>query len=99
MHVIAGLTLLPLGAGNSLSAYIAACQQELAAAGVTHELHATGTNIEGEWEAVTAAVKRCHERLHGMGVVRIHTQLTLSTRGDRDQSMAERVASVAAKRA
>ena len=31
------------------------------------QLHANGTNIEGEWEDVMAAVKFCHERLHSAG--------------------------------
>ena len=32
------------------------------------QLHANGTNIEGEWEDVMSAVKTCHERLHAAGV-------------------------------
>lgn len=94
MHVIAEFAIVPLGVGVSLSRYVAACEQVLAESGLTYELHANGTNLEGEWEEVLAAIRRCHEVLHGMGVPRIHTDIKISTRTDRPQQMAEKVQSV-----
>jgi len=44
-----------------------------------------------------AAIRSCHEALHALGVPRIHTDLKLGTRVDRDQCMADKVASVRAK--
>jgi uncharacterized protein YqgV (UPF0045/DUF77 family) len=46
---------------------------------------------------VFAAIKRCHEVVHTMGAPRISTIIKLGTRTDRDQSMADKVASVQAK--
>ncbi len=97
MNVIAQFTLIPIGTGTSLSGYVAACERVLAATGLTYELHANGTNLEGEWDDVMAAIKRCHETLHGMGVPRISTVVTLGTRNDREQRMADKVSSVRAK--
>ena len=97
MKVIADFCLIPLGVGVSLSPYVAACERVLQAAGLTIQLHANGTNIEGEWDDVFAAVRRCHEVVHGMGAPRISTTLKLGTRTDRDQTMADKVASVHAK--
>jgi uncharacterized protein (TIGR00106 family) len=97
MYVIAQFTIIPIGAGTSLSGYVAACERVLAATGLTYELHANGTNLEGEWEAVIAAIKRCHDTLHGMGVPRISTVFTLGTRTDRPQRMADKLLSVQAK--
>ena len=99
MKVIAGLTLIPLGTPLSLSPYVAAVEDLLAERGLLFTLHATGTNIEGEWDEVMAAVKAAHERIHAMGAPRINTHLSLSTRNDREQSMSERIESVASKRA
>jgi uncharacterized protein (TIGR00106 family) len=65
--------------------------------GLHHELHSNGTNLEGEWDAVMAAIRTCHERLHAMGVPRIHTDIKLGTRNDRDQRMADKVPSVMGK--
>jgi len=98
MRVVADLCVIPLGGETSLSPYIAACQQVLEEAGLKTELHAYGTNIEGEWDTVLAAVKRCHEVVHGMGAPRISTSLKLGTRTDRVQSMEDKVASVRAQR-
>ena len=97
MHVIADLGLIPLGTGLSLSSYVAACERVLKEAGLPHTLHAYGTNIEGEWEEVMAAVKRCHEVVHSMGAPRISTTLKIGTRTDRAQSMADKIRSVQEK--
>lgn len=97
MHVIVDLCVVPLGVGTSVSRHIAACQRVLEEAGLAHQLHAYGTNIEGEWDAVFAAVKRCHEVVHALGAPRITTTLKLGTRTDRSQTMADKVDSVAAK--
>lgn len=98
MKVIADLSVVPIGVGVSLSRYVAACQKVIEEAGLDCELHANGTNIAGDWDAVLAAVKRCHEVVHEMGAPRITTLLKLGTRSDRDQTMADKVASVRAKR-
>jgi uncharacterized protein (TIGR00106 family) len=97
MKVIADLCLVPLGVGLSLSPYIAACEKILKEAGLETTLHAYGTNIEGEWDAVMAAVKRCHETIHEMGAPRVSTTLKLGTRIDRSQTMADKISSVAEK--
>jgi len=94
MHVIVDFTVVPVGVGVSLSEYIATCERILQESGLTYELHANGTNVEGEWEQVFAAIRRCHETLHEMGVPRIHTDIKLGTRTDRSQKMAEKLASV-----
>lgn len=94
MKVIVDFCLIPLGVEVSLSPYIAECQRILNDAGLKHELHAYGTNIEGEWEVVMEAIKRCHNRVHEMGAPRITTTLKLGTRTDRDDTMASKVQSV-----
>jgi uncharacterized protein (TIGR00106 family) len=94
MKVIADLCIVPLGVGVSVSRYIAECQKVLEEAGLETRLHAYGTNVEGEWDDVFAAVKRCHEVVHELGAPRIHTNIKCGTRTDRTQSMDEKVESV-----
>lgn len=94
MKVIVDFCVIPLGVELSLSPYIAECQRILEAAGLKHELHAYGTNIEGEWEVVMDAIKRCHYRIHEMGAPRISSTLKLGTRTDRDESIESKVQSV-----
>jgi len=97
MKVIADLCVVPIGAGTSVSKEIAACERVLAEAGLKTKLHAYGTNIEGEWDDVFAAIKRCHEVLHQMGVARISSSLRFGTRIDREQHMEDKVRSVEEK--
>ena len=94
MKVIADLCIIPLGVGISLSPYVAACEKVLSETRLKLQLHANGTNIEGEWDEVFAAIKRCHEAVHGMGAPRISTTITLGTRTDRDQTMENKIQSV-----
>lgn len=97
MHVIVDLCVVPLGVGLSLSPYIAECQRVLQRAGLSHTMHAYGTNIEGEWDAVMAAVRTCHEAVHAMGAARITSTLKVGTRVDIEQSMADKCRSVEEK--
>jgi uncharacterized protein (TIGR00106 family) len=94
MKVIADLCIVPLGVGVSVSQYIADCQKILTDAGLKTHLHAYGTNIEGEWDTVFAAIKKCHEQIHAMGAPRITTSLKFGTRTDRDQTMEDKIQSV-----
>lgn len=97
MKLIADISIIPLGVGLSLSRYVAECEKVFKEAGLEPRLHANGTNIEGEWDLVMAALKSCHERLHGMGVPRIATNLRLGTRIDREPSMDAKLRSVEEK--
>jgi len=97
MKVIIDLTVVPIGVGVSLSEYVAACENVLKDAGLKIQLHANGTNIEGKWDDVFEAVKKCHEVVHNMGAPRISTNIKLGTRTDRDQTMDDKIISVQEK--
>ncbi len=97
MDVIADLCVVPIGVGVSVSKYVAACEKVLTDAGLSTRLHAYGTNIEGPWDEVLVAVKRCHEVVHEMGAPRISTTLRLGTRTDRPQTMEDKLRSVEQK--
>lgn len=97
MKVLADISIVPLGAGDSLSPYIAACQRVFTEAGLEPRLHAFGTNVEGEWAQVIDAVRRCHEIVHEMGAPRVTATVKLSTRSDRDQTLTGKIESVQAK--
>ncbi|HEY5790928.1 MAG TPA: MTH1187 family thiamine-binding protein [Gammaproteobacteria bacterium] len=97
MRVMIDLCVVPIGVGTSVSSYIAACERVLAEAGLEHRLHAYGTTVEGDWDAVFSAVRRCHEVVHALGAPRIFTTLKVGTRTDREQGMQEKIDSVRAK--
>ena len=97
MKVIVDLCVVPIGVGVSVSRYIVACQEVLEKAGLETRLHAYGTNIEGDWDEVFAAIKRCHEAVHELGAPRITTTIKCGTRTDRPPSMDAKVRSVEEK--
>lgn len=97
MRVIMDLTVSPFGVGLSVSKYIAACHKIFDEAGLKTNLHAYGTNIEGEWDEVFAAVKKCHETLHKMGVPRLTSSIKVGTRTDKEQTIDDKVDSVTTK--
>lgn len=97
MKVLVDLCVVPMGVGVSVSSYVAACEKVLTEAGLKTALHAYGTNIEGEWDEVFAAIKRCHEVVHELGAPRITTTIKLGTRNDRNQTMEDKLRSVQEK--
>jgi uncharacterized protein (TIGR00106 family) len=97
MNVIVDAAIIPLGVGLSLSKYVAECEKIFKSAGLKTTLHANGTNIEGDWDEVMAAVKKCHEHLHQIGVQRISTNIRIGTRTDCEQTMEDKIKSVQLK--
>jgi len=97
MKVIADISIVPIGVGVSLSRYVAACEKVLREAGLETRLHAYGTNIQGEWDEVFAAIKRCHDAVHELGAPRVSTVIKVGTRTDRPQTMDDKVRSVESK--
>lgn len=97
MKVIADICVTPLGVGVSMSQYVAACVKILRDAKLNPRLHAYGTNVEGEWARVFAALRECHRIVHRMGAPRISTTIRLGTRIDREQTIEDKVRSVEVK--
>jgi uncharacterized protein (TIGR00106 family) len=94
MNAIADICVIPIGVGTSVSEYVTACERILREAGLNPKLHAYGTNVEGPWDTVMAALKQCHETVHQMGAPRISTTMRLGTRVDRAESIAAKIKSV-----
>ena len=97
MYVLIDIMASPSGVGISVSPYVAMCQKIFERSGLTHTMHGFGTNVEGEWDEVMAAVKQCHKTLHQSGAVRITSHLKIGTRTDREQTMLDKITSVNSK--
>ncbi len=91
------ISVIPLGTELSLSKYVVACERILEEAGLSPQLHAHGTNVEGEWSTVFDAIRKCVETVHAMGAPRVSTHLKVSTRTDRPVSGDAMVRSVREK--
>lgn len=94
MKVLAEFTIVPLDVGISLSGHIAEVIKYLRSTDLTIEEHSMGTNLEGDWDQVMQTVKKCNEILLARGAKRVSTNLKLSLRVDKVESMNNKLKSV-----
>jgi uncharacterized protein (TIGR00106 family) len=88
MKATAEIQVIPLGVGVSVRKEVKRAHELLVESGLTVELHAFGTNVEGELDDILAAIRNVHETLHGEGVARISTAVKIGTRTDKDTTLA-----------
>ena len=90
--VIADLSVVPLGTGStSVSQEVAQVERILARFPLKTNIHANGTNIEGKWDDVSAAIKAMHAELHDSGLARVYCNMRWGTRTDKHQTMQGKV--------
>jgi uncharacterized protein (TIGR00106 family) len=88
LKALAEIQVIPLGVGPSVRKEVMRAHRLLAESGLHCELHAYGTNVEGELDAILAAIRTVHETLHAEGVVRLVTNVKLGTRTDKEATLA-----------
>ncbi|TIA87755.1 hypothetical protein E3P99_02985 [Wallemia hederae] len=102
MYCCADFCLIPFGSftlndsNSSVAEELAVVQRVLQQSRLTHKLNGHGTELEGEWDAVTTAVKECHQALHDLGIQRICSDMRISTRIDKAGSDGANAAKVKA---
>lgn len=87
MKAVAEIQVIPIGVGVSVRREVQRAHEVLQATGLHIELHAYGTNVEGELADILDAVRRVHETLHADGTVRLSTAIKLGTRTDKEPSL------------
>jgi uncharacterized protein (TIGR00106 family) len=88
MKATAEIQVIPIGAGVSVRNQVKQAHEILVASGLTIQLHAYGTNIEGEMREIFDLVERIHRELHESGVVRLATSIKIGTRSDKEPTLA-----------
>ena len=88
MKATGEIQVIPIGGGVSVREPVKRAHQVLVDAGLNAELHANGTNVEGELEAILEAIRRIHERLHEEGALRLVSHIKIGTRTDKEPSLA-----------
>jgi uncharacterized protein (TIGR00106 family) len=92
------VTIAPLGTATpSVSRYVAGCERILKESGLTHELTAMGTIIEGDLDEVLAVIRRMHESPFADGAVRVSTLVKIDDRRDKEHTIARKMKSVREK--
>jgi len=57
------MSITPLGKGESVSQYVARAVQIIDESGLDYQMHAMGTNIEGEIDQLLDLLRRCFDAL------------------------------------
>ena len=92
------VTITPLGTATpSVSRYVAGVERVLRASGLSHELTAMGTIIEGELDEVLAVIRKMHEHPFGEGAMRVSTSIRIDDRRDKEHTIAGKMKSVREK--
>jgi uncharacterized protein (TIGR00106 family) len=91
MKATGDIQVIPIGSGVSVRKEVQRAHAILADAGIHAQLHANGTNVEGELEDIFEAVRRVHETLHAEGTVRLASYIKIGTRTDKDPSLAAKL--------
>lgn len=94
MKVVADLCIVPMGVGPSVSSYVKEIKTIIDASHLNAEMHANGTNIEGELSDICQLIEICEARLNELGVQRVFFTMAFSSRRDKDQTMADKLTAV-----
>ena len=95
-QVVAEIHIIPLGtATTSLSHYVAACIDIVKQAkGISYQLTAMGTIIQGRLERILELVQKMHEVPFAMGAKRVLTTINIDDRRDRPVTIEGKVKAV-----
>jgi uncharacterized protein (TIGR00106 family) len=88
MKATAEIQVIPIGAGVSVRQEVRRAHELLVESGLKIELHAFGTNVEGELNDILQAIANVHEVLHAEGVARLSTAVKIGTRVDKETTLA-----------
>lgn len=94
--LIAEFSIVPVGAGMSLSPFVAECLRIVQGSGLKHQLTPMGTILEGDGEKVMNTIMACHSRVLQMSE-RVVTSIKIDDRRDRPSDMGHKVRSVEEK--
>ena len=61
--VLLEMSIVPMGAGESVSQYVAECIDLVDKSGLDYEVHSMGTIVEGELEQVINLMRDCIEKM------------------------------------
>jgi uncharacterized protein (TIGR00106 family) len=91
MKALAEIQVIPIGVGVSVRKEVRRAHELIRASGLQAQLHAYGTNVEGDLDTILAAIRKVHETLHAEGTPRLATTVKIGTRTDKEPDLASKV--------
>ncbi len=94
--MIAEFSVVPIGAGESVSPYVAECLKIVRDSGLKYEFTATATILEGGYDPVMETIGRCHKKVRSMAD-RVMTSVRIDDREGAVNEIERKVKSVEEK--
>jgi uncharacterized protein (TIGR00106 family) len=91
MRALAEIQVIPIGSGVSVRQQVKRAHQVIAGCDLKVQLHAYGTNVEGDLDTILDAIKTVHETLHAEGIQRLSTNIKIGTRTDKDVNLEDKL--------
>lgn len=95
MKALAEIQVIPIGVGTSVRDQVRRAHQVIRDSGLKVQLHAYGTNVEGDLDMILETVGRIHTLLHAEGTPRLSTAVKIGTRTDKDSTLEDKVSDIA----
>ena len=93
--IIAELSIFPTSEGASVSKYVKQAIRIIEASGLKHETGGMSTTIEApDMETLFDVIQKCHETLVKMDVKRIHIDLKVDHRLDKEATIESKLKSL-----
>jgi uncharacterized protein (TIGR00106 family) len=96
MSVLVEFSVVPIGAGVSVSPQIARVLKIVADSGLPYKANPMGTVLEGEWDAVMGVVKKCHAEIM-KDAERAITSIKVDDRKGKEERLEKKLESVEKK--
>ncbi|UCE80274.1 MAG: MTH1187 family thiamine-binding protein [Methanobacteriota archaeon] len=94
--MLAEFSIIPVGTGESVSAYVSECLRIVDGSGLDYRLNPMGTVIEGEFDEVMTVISSCHKKVAGM-CDRVVTTIRIDDRKGADDALHSKIDSVEEK--
>ncbi len=91
--MIAEFSVTPIGAGVSVSQYVAECMKIVDSSGIDYRINPMGTVLEGDYDRVMEVIRKCHMKVMDM-VPRAVTSVRIDDRKDAVGGMERKMKSV-----
>ena len=91
--MLAEFSIIPIGEGSSIGDRIAEVLKIVDSSGLPYKINPMGTVVEGEWDDVMKAIKKCHKTVMKTGE-RVVTTISIDDRKGKPNRIDEKVKSI-----
>jgi uncharacterized protein (TIGR00106 family) len=96
MSMLVEFSVVPIGAGVSVSPQVARILKVVAESGLPYKANAMGTVLEGDWDAVMTVVRKCHTEIM-KDAERAITSIKIDDRKGKEERLEKKLESVEKK--